>query len=86
MRIIEFCTCPKHAATRNTENRYRLIRLMFRKRCPVLQTHLDKTANQTFYQFGYLFFADSLCYWDRELTQVGGILGSTSAIPLSCFF
>ena len=47
---------------------------------------LDKTANQTFYQFGYLFFADTLCYWDRELVQVGGLLGSTSAVPLSCFF
>jgi len=48
--------------------------------------HLDKTANQTFYQFGYLFFADNLCYWDRELVQVGGVLGSTTAIPPSCFF
>jgi len=48
--------------------------------------HLDKTANQTFYQFGYLFFADNLCYWDRELVQVGGVLGSTSAVPPSCFF
>lgn len=47
---------------------------------------VDKTANQTFYQFGYLFFADNLCYWDRELVQVGGILGSTSAVPPSCFF
>ncbi len=47
---------------------------------------LDKTANQTFYQFGYLFFADNLCYWDREMVQVGGVLGSTSAVPPSCFF
>lgn len=47
---------------------------------------LDKTANQTFYQFGYLYFADSLCYWQRELDQVGGLLGSTSVIPASCFF
>lgn len=47
---------------------------------------LDKTANQTFYQFGFLYFADSLCYWQRELDQVGGILGSTSVIPASCFF
>ena len=47
---------------------------------------LDKTTNQTFYQFGYLFFADNLCYWDRELVQVGGVLGSTTAVPPSCFF
>jgi hypothetical protein len=47
---------------------------------------VDKTANQTFYQFGYLYFADNLCYWQRELTQVEAILGSTSAVPPSCFF
>ncbi len=47
---------------------------------------LDRTPNQTFYQFGYLYFADSLCYWKRELDQVGGMLGSTSVIPPSCFF
>jgi len=47
---------------------------------------LDKTANQTFYQFGYLYFADSLCYWKRELDQVGGMLGSTTVVPASCFF
>ncbi len=47
---------------------------------------LDKTANETFYQFGYLMFADNLCYWDRELAQVGGILGETTAVLPSCFF
>lgn len=47
---------------------------------------VDKTANQTFYQFGYLYFAESLCYWERELVQVGGVLGSTSQIPPSCFY
>ncbi len=47
---------------------------------------LDKTSNQTFYQFGYLYFADSLCYWQRELDQVGAMIGSSTAIPLSCFF
>lgn len=47
---------------------------------------LDKTPNQTFYQFGYLYFADQLCYWERELVQIEGILGSTTAIPPSCFF
>ncbi len=47
---------------------------------------IEKTTNQTFYQFGYLFFADTLCYWRRELTQVRAILGETSAAPPSCFF
>jgi hypothetical protein len=47
---------------------------------------VDKTTNRTFYQYGYLFMADSLCYWNRELVQVGGILGSTSAPTPSCLF
>lgn len=47
---------------------------------------LDKTSNQTFYQFGYLYFADTLCYWQRELDQVGAMLSSSTMVPLSCFF
>jgi len=47
---------------------------------------VDKTPNQTFYQYGYLHMADTLCYWDRELVQVRGVLGATSMIPPNCFF
>lgn len=47
---------------------------------------LDKTGNQTFYQFGYLYFADTLCYWQRELDQLGKELGLSTAVPSSCFF
>ncbi|CAN5792039.1 hypothetical protein BH11MYX3_BH11MYX3_13690 [soil metagenome] len=47
---------------------------------------LDKTSNQTFYQFGYLYFADTLCYWQRELDQVGSMLGFPPPSQLSCFF
>jgi len=47
---------------------------------------VDKTTNQTTYQFGYLFMADTLCYWNRELAQVKNILGDTSVIPASCVF
>ncbi len=47
---------------------------------------IGKTANRTFYQFGYLYMADTLCYWDRELVQVGGILGNTSEAVPSCLF
>jgi hypothetical protein len=47
---------------------------------------VDKTPNQTFYQFGYLFMADTLCYWGRELTQVRAMLGSTTTAPASCLF
>ncbi len=47
---------------------------------------VDKTDNQTFYHFGYLFMADTLCYWDRELTQVQAILGNSTSVPASCLF
>ena len=47
---------------------------------------VDKTSNRTFYQFGYLFMADTLCYWHRELAEVRGVLGDSSAIPPSCVF
>lgn len=47
---------------------------------------LDKTANQGFYQIGYLYFADTLCYWQRELDQLGKETGLSSTTPASCFF
>ncbi|HEU0031338.1 MAG TPA: hypothetical protein VFQ53_11945 [Kofleriaceae bacterium] len=47
---------------------------------------ISETENQTFYQFGYLYMADTLCYWRRELLQVGAILGSTTASVPSCLF
>ncbi len=49
---------------------------------------LDKTPNQTFYQFGYLYFADQLCYWERERIEVGKITGSVGddVVTPSCFF
>ncbi len=43
---------------------------------------VDRTTNRTFYQFGYLFMADTLCYWQRELVQLQAILGTaTGAVP-----
>ncbi len=47
---------------------------------------LDRTPNQTYYQYGYLFNADTLCYWHRELDQVGAILGNTTTAPPGCLF
>ncbi len=53
-------------------------------------THLrrlvDKTTNHTFYQYGYLHHADILCFWKRELDQVGAILGNTTTSPQACLF
>ncbi|MDX2087219.1 MAG: hypothetical protein SFX73_05190 [Kofleriaceae bacterium] len=48
--------------------------------------YLERTQNSTFYQFGYLYFAHNLCYWNRELLQVEAILGNSTMAPLSCFF
>jgi hypothetical protein len=47
---------------------------------------LDKTPNQTFYQYGYLRMADTLCFWHRELLQVEAILGNATTTPPSCIF
>lgn len=47
---------------------------------------VDKTPNNTFYQFGYLYMADTLCYWQRELDQAGAILGTSTAVPNTCLF
>jgi hypothetical protein len=44
----------------------------------------DANPNRTFYQYGYLYNADILCFWQRELTQVEGILGLTSANAPGC--
>jgi hypothetical protein len=47
---------------------------------------IDTNDNYTVYAFGYLYMADTLCYWHRELDQVDGILGNTSVEPPSCVF
>jgi hypothetical protein len=47
---------------------------------------VDKTPNHTFYQFGYLYMADTLCYWQREHDQVAAALGDSSIVPNSCLF
>jgi len=44
----------------------------------------DENPNRTFYQYGYLYNADTLCFWQRELLQVEGILGRTSVAPPGC--
>ncbi len=47
---------------------------------------VDRTPNDTFYQYGYLRNADILCFWDRELTQVAGVLGNSTMMPPGCLF
>jgi hypothetical protein len=47
---------------------------------------LDKTTNFTFYQYGYLNNADTMCFWRRELNQAGGILGVSTETPPHCLY
>jgi hypothetical protein len=42
------------------------------------------SASSTAYDFAYLYMADTLCYWHRELDQVDAILGNTTMTPPSC--
>lgn len=44
----------------------------------------DEHPNRTIYQYGYLYMADTLCFWNRELLQVQGILGQSSMAPPGC--
>jgi hypothetical protein len=50
----------------------------------LLEKSSDENGNRTIYQYGYLYMADILCFWQRELVQVEGILGRTSAAPPGC--
>lgn len=47
---------------------------------------VDRTPNRTFYQFGYLHMADTLCYWRRELAQLEAIMDTASGVPPACVF
>jgi hypothetical protein len=47
---------------------------------------VGRMLNRTFYQFGYLFMADTLCYWQRELVQMQAILGTATGVPPACLF
>jgi hypothetical protein len=50
------------------------------------RTIIGRDANSTVYAFGYLYMADQLCYWHRELDQVDSILQNTSITAPSCVF
>lgn len=44
---------------------------------PDPKTILRNTANPTFYQYGYLREADSLCFWERERAQARALILQT---------
>jgi len=43
-------------------------------------------ANATFYNYGYLQMADTVCFWVRELRQVEGHAGLPGQAPPDCVF
>jgi hypothetical protein len=47
---------------------------------------LDRAPNHLLYQYGYLHQADTMCFWRREMIEVGTILGKTSETPPGCLF
>ncbi len=47
---------------------------------------VGKTPNSTFYQYGYLYMADTQCFWRRELIQMKRALGTSSEEVPGCLF
>ena len=45
---------------------------------------VERTGNSTFYAYGYLYMADTLCFWTRELRQVEAVMGIQSDPPSDC--
>lgn len=51
---------------------------------PNMDRLITENDNATIYQFGYLYRAHELCYWERERIQVQNILQDGSEIPPGC--
>jgi hypothetical protein len=47
---------------------------------------LERSQTWLQYQYGYLFMADTMCFWKKELLEVGAILGTTTETPPGCLF
>ncbi len=45
---------------------------------------IARAPNDTIYPYGYLYMADTLCYWNRELDQLSAVLDNTNAAARSC--
>lgn len=85
-----------HARGESPESAYARAEELFGRAQPIIQarhadlhdTHrrrlLDRTPNFGLYQYGYLYHADTMCFWRRELIEVGTIFGKTSDPPPGC--
>jgi len=45
---------------------------------------LPRGRNPTLYQHGYLFYANSLCFWERERVQLQVLVNGSTARPPGC--
>lgn len=45
---------------------------------------LTRGRNPTFYQHGYLYYANSLCFWERERAQLEALVNGATAAPPGC--
>ncbi|MBL8223271.1 MAG: hypothetical protein JNL62_28815, partial [Bryobacterales bacterium] len=49
---------------------------------PDVKSIIRSTPNATFYQYGYLREADTLCFWERELAQARRVVtGVVEFVP-----
>jgi len=48
---------------------------------PSSALYTERGGNHTLYQYGYLFNADTLCFWNRELRQLEQLAGATVHVP-----
>lgn len=51
---------------------------------PEAQRLLTRGRNPTFYQHGFLFYANSLCFWERERVQLQVLVNGSTASPPGC--
>jgi len=45
---------------------------------------LGETSNITIYKYGYLYYADTMCYWERERGQFDQELLGSATTPPGC--
>lgn len=48
------------------------------------QRLITRGRNPTLYQHGYLFYANSLCFWERERVQLQVLVNGSTASPPGC--
>lgn len=53
---------------------------------PLPDRLLEPDDNPTLYDYGYLRWANELCYWERERVQLANLLDGSSEVPPGCLF